>query len=117
MSKHQKKTHKKQKPFINNSCLSRALLGHPKSRVEDSAACPSTAWAVVYSAVLKEEEYSELLFTFLSFRATSAAYGDSQARGQTGAAAAGLHHSQSHSNAGSEPCLQPMQQLTATQDP
>ena len=35
-----------------------------------------------------------------------AAYESSQARGRIGAAAAGLHHS--HSNAGSEPHLQPM---------
>ena len=37
---------------------------------------------------------------FLLFRATPVAYGSSQARGPTGAAAAGLHHS--HSNMGSE---------------
>jgi len=35
--------------------------------------------------------------------ATPAAYGGSQARGRIGAVATGLH--QSHSNAGSEPCL------------
>ena len=39
------------------------------------------------------------------------AYGSSQARGQIRAAAAGLHHS--HSNLGSEPCQQPIPQLTA----
>ena len=44
-------------------------------------------------------------FLFCLFRATPAAYGGSQARGQTGAVAAGLHHS--HSNARSEPCLRP----------
>ena len=43
-----------------------------------------------------------------------AAYGDSQARGPIGAAATGLR--QSHSNAGSEPCLQPTPQLTAMPD-
>ena len=42
-------------------------------------------------------------------------YGGSQARGQIGAVAAGLHHS--HSNAGSELCLQPTPHLTATMDP
>ena len=42
------------------------------------------------------------------------AYGVSQARGPIGAAAAGLR--QSHSNAGSEPRLQPTPQLTATPD-
>ena len=38
------------------------------------------------------------------------AYGGPQARGQTGATAAGLHHS----NAGSELCLRPTPQLMAT---
>ena len=42
------------------------------------------------------------------------AYGDAQARGLIGAAAASLHHS--HNNAGSEPCLCPTPQLTATPD-
>ena len=45
--------------------------------------------------------------------AAPAAYGGSQARGLIGAVAAGLHHS----NAGSEPRLQPTPQLTATPDP
>ena len=43
------------------------------------------------------------------------AYGGSQARGQTRAVAAGLHHS--HSNMGSKPRLRPTAQLTATPDP
>ena len=47
-------------------------------------------------------------------RAAPAACGDSQARGRTGALAAGLCHS--HSNPGSKPCLQPIPQLTATPD-
>ena len=47
--------------------------------------------------------------------AAPAAYGGSQARGPIGAVAAGLR--QSHSNAGSEPRLQPTPQLMATQDP
>ena len=46
--------------------------------------------------------------------AAPAAYGGSQARGRIGAVATGLH--QSHSNAGSEPRLQPTPQLTATLD-
>ena len=49
------------------------------------------------------------------FRAASAAYGGSQARGPIGATAAGLHHS--HSNAGFELSLRPTPQLTATPDP
>ena len=56
-----------------------------------------------------------LSFSFFLFRATLVAYGSSQARGQIGAVAAGLR--QSHSNAGSEPHLQPPPQLMATPDP
>ena len=44
-------------------------------------------------------------FFFGLLRATSMVHGGSQARGQTGAVAAGLRPS--HSNAGSELCLQP----------
>ena len=46
--------------------------------------------------------------------AAPAAYGGSQARGRIGAVATGLR--QSHSNAGSEPRLQPTPQLMATPD-
>ena len=46
--------------------------------------------------------------------ASPTAYGGSQARGPIGAVATGLR--QSHSNVGSEPCLQPTPQLTATPD-
>ena len=49
------------------------------------------------------------------FRATPAAYESSQARGQFGATATGLHHSLS--NAGSEPRLRPTPQLVAMPDP
>ena len=51
-------------------------------------------------------------FFFLLFRAGPVAYGSSWARGQTGAAAVGLHHS--HSKAGSKLCPQPTPQLMAT---
>ena len=43
------------------------------------------------------------------------AHGGSQAKGPIGAVAASLHHS--HSNEGSEPCLQLTPQLTAMPDP
>ena len=60
--------------------------------------------------------YLFIFFWLFSFsRAAPAAYGGSQASGLIGAVAAGL--SQSHSNAGSEPCLQPTSQLTAMPDP
>ena len=55
------------------------------------------------------------IFCLFAFsRAAPAAYGGSQARGPVGAVATGLR--QSHSNAGSEPRLQPTPQLTATPD-
>jgi len=57
-------------------------------------------------------------FVFLSFafsRAALVAYGGSQVRGRIRAVATGLR--QSHSNAGSQPCLQPTPQLTAVPDP
>ena len=57
--------------------------------------------------------FGVLFFAF--FRAAPEAYGGSQARGQIGATAAGLHHS--HSNAGSEPNLRPTPQLPAMPDP
>ena len=56
----------------------------------------------------------KLFFGFCFFRATSTAYGDSQARGQIEAAAASLHHS--HGNTRSEPHPQPTLQLP-TRDP
>ena len=43
------------------------------------------------------------------------AHGGSEARGQIRAAAASLHHS--HTNTGSELCLQPTPQLMAMLDP
>ena len=55
-----------------------------------------------------------MIFFFL-FRATLAAYGSSEARGQIGDAAAGLGHG--HSNMKFEPYLQPMPELVATPDP
>ena len=48
---------------------------------------------------------------FCLFRATSAAYGGSQARDPIRAMAASLHHS----NTGPKPCLQPTPQLTQCQ--
>ena len=64
---------------------------------------------------MAEIELKKIFFYFLLLKAASAAYGSSQARGQTGAVAASLHHS--HSNMGSESRLQPIPQLTATADP
>ena len=55
-----------------------------------------------------------VFFFFAISRAASTAYGGSQARGLTGAVAVSL--CQSHSNSGSELCLRPTPQLTATPD-
>ena len=49
--------------------------------------------------------FNFLILIFVLFRAALVTYGGSQARGQIGATAAGLHYS--HSNPGSEPCLRP----------
>ena len=57
----------------------------------------------------------KFFFFSVFFRAAPVAYGGSQARGQVGAVATCLH--QSHSNAGSKPCLWPTPQLTAMLDP
>ena len=55
-------------------------------------------------------------FVFLLFLwATPTAYGGYQARGPIGAVATGLCHS--HSNAGSQPRLQPTPQVMAMLDP
>ena len=62
--------------------------------------------------------FLSFLFFFCLFafsRAAPMVYGGSQARGLIGAAATGQR--QSHSNAGSEPRLQPTPQLTAMPDP
>ena len=55
------------------------------------------------------------VFVFCLFRVALVAYGGSQARGQIGAAAAGLHHR--HSNAGFKPLLLLTPQLTPISDP
>ena len=54
------------------------------------------------------------LFFFFLLMAAPAAYGGSQARVPIEAVATSLHHS--HSNAGSEPSLQPTPQLMAMPD-
>ena len=58
---------------------------------------------------------SFIIYLVLVFWATPMAYGNPQARGQIRAAAAKLHHS--HSNTGSQPCLQSTPQLTVMPDP
>ena len=64
---------------------------------------------------LKNSQFKLFFCLFAIFWATPAAYGSSQARGQIRAVATGLR--QSHSNAGSKPCLQPTPQLMVMLDP
>ena len=77
--------------------------------------CAGKKWGhlEVFLHVYKYIERTYVGF-FCLYRATPAAYRGPQARGQIGAVATGLHHS--HSNKGSELCLQPTPQLTATLD-
>ena len=58
---------------------------------------------------------SIFFFLFFHFSAAPIAHAGSQARGEIGAVAAGLH--QNLSNTGSEPHPPPTPQLTATPDP
>ena len=65
---------------------------------------------------LRIENRRDFFFSLFAFsRAAPAVYGGSQARGQIGAVATGLH--QSHRNTGSELRLQPTPRLLATPDP
>ena len=89
--------------------------------------CPWRLDIVLWILNTNTEPWPELQsgttsFCFLFFfglsvfsRATPAACGGSQARGQIGDAAAGLH--QNHSNTGSELLLQPTPQLKVMLDP
>ena len=75
---------------------------------------------VNFEFVIKNYPWKNLLiflflFVFCLFRAVPVAYGGSQARGQIGAVAPGLHHS--HGNTASELQLQPTQQLAVMRDP
>ena len=54
-----------------------------------------------------------LFIYFFAFRAAPVAYGGSQAKSPIGATVAGLRHS----HAGSETCLRPIPQFTATPYP
>ena len=65
-----------------------------------------------YVLLLHEHDLPKAKLFFFFFRVAYKAHGGSQARGQIGATAAGLHHS--HSDARSELCLRPTPQLMAT---
>ena len=82
--------------------------------------CPRPEWTCASAAIQATEVgffywlIDVWLIIFCLFRVAPKAYGGSQAWGRNGAVAASLHHR--HSNAESEPHLQPSPQLTATLD-
>ena len=76
---------------------------------------PRDSVARVYIYLPFHSLFHYVSFFLCLFRAVPAAYGGSQSSSQIRAEATGLHHS--HSNTGSEPCLQPTPQLTVTLDP
>ena len=101
---------------LRQSCSNAGSLTHcagpgikPASQHSQDAADPAAP----------QQELPKRFFFFFCLFAISlaalAAYGGSQARGLIGAVATGLH--QSHSNARSEPSLQPTPQLMATPGP
>ena len=75
---------------------------------------PESSWILI-GFLLRHSGNSCVCPCVCLFRATPAAYGSSQARGQIRAVTTSLHHS--HSNSGSELCLPLTPQLTATPDP
>ena len=80
--------------------------------IPNSQSIPLLPVPLATKSVLQVHEF--ICFFFFFLRASSVAYGGSQARGQMRAVVAGLSHS--HSNARSELCLWPAPQLTATAD-
>ena len=98
-----------------NPCLAAAFGGtkiknnNPQSLYQDLT---QTDWL----NGVTEDKFIVLNYkiTFIAISYRPVAYGSSQARSRIGAAAASLHHS--HSNAISEPRLQPTPQLMATLD-
>ena len=112
-----------------NPWLSLRSVTHPPGGVlpawggEAPSALPAPCWhlleaeatTVLPLLVITDPFYYFILFLFFAFfRATPAAYGSSQARGQIRAITVSLRHS--YSNSGSEPHLQSTPQLTATPD-
>ena len=91
----------------------------PNARAQPPQSPPKTTMQIIcvlsYGVVSKIYLFFFFFGLFAFSRAAPMAHGGSQDRGLIGAVDAGLCHS--HSNAGSEQCLQPTPQLTATLDP
>ena len=94
-----------------------AQRGTRKLGVTDMIAILSVVWfrgpshmsKLIKFCILNTPHVTPQSFGFFLFRATPATYGSSQARGQTGAAAASLHHGHSHTR--SKLHLRPTPQL------
>ena len=86
-----------------------------KTQVQEAQKTPNRINRHIIFKLRKIKDKENFFFFFSFLRAAPAAYASSQARGQTGARAASLHHS--HSNARSETHLPPAPQLMATLDP
>ena len=86
------------------SWINQSLYFRESEEKEDA----STSRTVTYHQHL-------FFFSFWLFRATPAAYGGSQARGQIGAVATSLRHS--HSSARPRPCLRPNTTAHGKADP
>ena len=80
----------------------------------DAALLPESHLSL-FSVPLQTLSRTCLSLVFSLHKAASVAYGSSQAKGRTGTVAAGLHHS--HSNARSQPPVQPTPHLMAELDP
>ena len=114
-------------PHLVDVCLDRDTFAtQGKSHLHENGhtpwdACEQSTWSLTTpptTGKIQSRSFQIYSFFFCPFAicwAAPAAYEGSQARGWIGAAATSLHHS--HSNAGSEPRLQPATQLTTTLDP
>ena len=90
--------------------LGQSLSSSPETEASLSSLKPGSPYLV-----LELTFYLTPANIFVLFRDIPVAYENSQARGLTRAVAASLCHS--HSNASSEPCLQPTPHLRAVLDP
>ena len=92
--------------------MSVALKKYKKERISPNITSKLNIILKNPNLAAPDDFYNDFFFLFI---AAPLAYGSSQGRGQTGAAAASLR--QTHSNPRSEPHLRPTPQLTAMPDP
>ena len=98
---------------LHHSLQQRRIL-NSLSKVKDGTCNLMVPGQIRFCCATTGTPFFFVLFCFLLlfFRAVPTTYGGSQARGQIGATAASLHHSPN--NLGSQPCLRPTPQFTAT---